>query len=556
MSRTRRRRVAAALAAFSFVVCLWLAVLTTGAAAHALLVRAEPATSATVTRSPARILLTFSEPVDPSLSSVRIVDAGGRPAPGVSGARAVPGSSYQLAVGLATSLGRGVYTVEWRTVSALDGHVAAGAYVFGVSVADVGTVAPFGKYASTARWLTTIAVAGRTSLYAGLVVLLGAAAVCLIALRGRLPAGGVLLLWLGWLLAAIGAATVTLSERAIVRAPSLLPLFETHEGFVLLGQCLFAIVVCGVAVGAVGLVARPATLAALGGAAAVTALVVIWASHADAPSVWRVLNLADQWLHVVAVGVWIGGLPWLLLGLRGLDADDRLAAVRRFSALATVALVVVLLTGMARAIPEVGSPANLVHTGFGVVLLVKLALVCALVAFGALNHFGTVPALGRDAGAVASLRRTVRAEIVLGLAVLTVTGLLGGLAPAAVAASAARAGASSRVVLAGADSATTVRVRLVVSPGTVGSNEFVATLTDLASGRALTGVRSVDLNLSLPARPAVPPSTVALVRAADGTWQASARAPSVAGRWSIAVTIERVNAVVVPLTLQVRLPAS
>ncbi len=150
----------------------------------------------------------------------------------------------------------------------------------------------------------------------------------------------------------------------------------------------------------------------------------------------------------------------------------------------------------------------------------------------------------------------MRAEIVLGLAVLAVTGLLGGLVPAAVAASAAKVGASSRVVLAGADSAATVRVRLVVNPGRVGRNEFVATLTDFASGRALTGVRSVGLDFSLPARPAVPSSTVALARAADGTWRASARAPSIAGRWSIAVTVERVNAVVVPLTLQARLPGA
>ena len=283
---------------------------------------------------------------------------------------------------------------------------------------------------------------------------------------------------------------------------------------------------------------------------------MIWGSHADAPSVWRVLNLGDQWLHIVAVGVWVGGLPWLLLGLRDLVGSARLAVVRRYSALATVALVVVLLTGVARAIPEVGAPANLVTTSFGVTLLVKIGLVCALVALGAINHFWNVPALGRDDGAVRPLRRTVRGEIVLGAAVLAVTGLLGGVAPAAVAASAAQAGAPGRVVLAGADAAATVRVRLVMTPGTVGLNDFAASLVDYASGRPLTGVASVHLDFSLPARPGLAQSTVALARGADGVWRARARAPSVAGRWSIAVVVERVNAVVVPLTLQARLPAN
>ena len=95
-----------------------------------------------------------------------------------------------------------------------------------------------------------------------------------------------------------------------------------------------------------------------------------------------------------------------------------------------------------------------------------------------------------------------------------------------------------------------------MTPGTVGRNAFAVSLFDVASGRPLTGVASVHLDFSLPARPALAPSTVTLARAADGTWRASARAPVAAGRWSIAVVVERVNAVVVPLTLQARLPAN
>jgi copper transport protein len=70
------------------------------------------------------------------------------------------------------------------------------------------------------------------------------------------------------------------------------------------------------------------------------------------------------------------------------------------------------------------------HTSFGIALLVKVALVCVLVALGAVNHFATVPGLGRDPEAVRPLRRTVGGEIVLGVAVLAVTGLLSGYAPA------------------------------------------------------------------------------------------------------------------------------
>jgi copper transport protein len=556
-SHGRARTGVAVTLLVALAAAAWLTVFVPRAAAHALLTRAVPAIDGTVARSPGQILLTFSEPVDPTLSLVQIVDAHGRPAPGVSRSQAVPGDQQALRIVLAATLPHGVYTVDWRTVSALDGHVAGGAYAFGVGIADVGAVAPFGKFVSTSLWLTAVAVAGRWALYAGLAILLGAAGVGLLALGGRLPGAAGALLRFGWLLAAVGVATVTLSERAIVRAPSLLPLFETHEGQLLLGQCVAVIVVCGIAMVAAGLVPHPSTLALLGAAAAVAVFTLAWASHANGASPWRALNLADQWLHVIAVGVWIGGLPWLLLGARGLDGPARVAVVRRFSLLATVALVVVLLTGAGRAVSEVGSPSNLVHTSFGIALLVKLGFVGALVALGALNHFAVVPALSGDRPSLRALRRTVSGEIVLGAAVLAVTGLLGGLAPATNAAAAARATASRQVVLSGADYATTVRVRLTLTPGTVGRNTFTAVLRDYASGKPLTGVTSVDLEFSLPSQTAVQASTLALTRStgvANATWQGSALAPSVEGRWSIAVTVQQeTSAVVVPLTLQARL---
>ena len=57
---------------------------------------------------------------------------------------------------------------------------------------------------------------------------------------------------------------------------------------------------------------------------------------------------------MTAVGVWVGGLLWLLLGLRG---RDQRAARRRPSPCSRASrpstLVVVLATGLARALVEV-----------------------------------------------------------------------------------------------------------------------------------------------------------------------------------------------------------
>jgi copper transport protein len=279
-------------------------------------------------------------------------------------------------------------------------------------------------------------------------------------------------------------------------------------------------------------------------------LVHALAGHADAPAPLLPLHLAEQWVHMLAVGAWVGGLVWLLLGIRGMGQRERAEAVARYSGIAGVALGVVVLTGLLRALSEVGSVGNLMTTSYGRTLLVKVSLVVILALLGALNRFRLVPALTRRDEAVRPFRRAVRAEVALATGVLAVTAVLVGLAPAFVS-GALPSSAASGVTLSGSDYATTVTVHLTITPGTVGRNDFALTASDYGTGTPLTGVRSVQLNFSLPAQPSVGQSTVNLSRAAGGTWRGTAIEPSLAGDWSIQVVVqEATNAAVVPLTLR------
>ena len=125
------------------------------------------------------------------------------------------------------------------------------------------------------------------------------------------------------------------------------------------------------------------------------------AGHAaSGSSVW-LLNIVVQWVHLTAVGVWVGGLFWLLLGFRGRDHEERAAAVGVFTRIATVTLVVVLATGLVRGVEEVGSLSALFDTRYGIALLVKIVLVAGLVGLGALNHFFWVPAVRGEGGEAA-----------------------------------------------------------------------------------------------------------------------------------------------------------
>src|SRR5689334_7865742 len=121
--RTRRSTCAVLLA------CLLLTLDAGEAAAHAGLVESEPAAGATLGAAPDAIRLTFSEPVEAKLATVS-VSSGDKAIPGTGTPVAGPGAN--TVVQPLRKLGRGVYKVTWRIVSADDGHATSGFYSFGV----------------------------------------------------------------------------------------------------------------------------------------------------------------------------------------------------------------------------------------------------------------------------------------------------------------------------------------------------------------------------------------------------------------------------------------
>src|SRR5213594_3058950 len=149
---------------------------------HALLRQSEPPDGAALDAPPDRIVITFTEEPEPALSLIKVVDSSGREAAGGPG-RTVAGQPLNLQLQLAP-LPKGIYTVTWRTVSRVDGHVTGGAFAFGVGIAPVGpTTQPAAPPPSildvVARWI----------FYVGVSVLVGGAWVWGIAFPA-VPSGG------------------------------------------------------------------------------------------------------------------------------------------------------------------------------------------------------------------------------------------------------------------------------------------------------------------------------------------------------------------------------
>jgi copper transport protein len=398
--------------------------------AHATLESSDPAAGAELSTSPSSVVLTFGEQPDPKLSLIRLVDSAGALVPGVSPVQTVPGNALQLEVTLSRQLPKGVYSVNWLGVSATDGHVDGGAFAFGVQekpAPSSAVVVPLSHQSSTTDVVGAI---GRWLLYAALILMVGAASTSLIVFGGKLPAGGVVVLRTAVFIAVVGLFIIVWIEKILVGAPSLMPLFLTKEGQQLLALGV-ALLFCLGAVVAVDLWPARWSLWLVGVAGSAAMLVHVIAGHAASGSSLWLLNIAVQWVHLTAVGVWVGGLFWLLLGLRGAEPAARGAAVARFVTIATTMLVVVLVTGLARAMVELGSLSALVDTGYGITLLVKVALVTVLVLLGALNHFSWAPAVTRgEAGpAVRRFSLNCRGELVVGLCILAATAVLSGLAP-------------------------------------------------------------------------------------------------------------------------------
>ena len=305
------------------------------------------------------------------------------------------------------------------------------------------------------------------------------------------------------------------------------------------------------------------SLLAVGITATLAVLVHVLAGHANAPATLRLVSVLEQWIHMTAIGVWTGGLAWLLLGIRGQGRAERAAAVRAFSRIATITLVVVLVSGLLRALTEISPLSNLFHTTYGVTLLIKVGLVAVLVLFGAFNHYRLVPALEDDVpqesdeapGGDRPARRfglSSRAELVLATGVLIATAVLSGLAPANSAVAGGMSSQGGQTVVSGSDYATTVRTTLRVTPGMVGANQFSVAVDDYNTGKPLTTVTSASLGFSLPAQPSVNASTLQLRRASDGTWRGSGLELSIVGMWSVTVLIQEPSGGVdVPLTLHV-----
>ena len=152
----------------------------------------------------------------------------------------------------------------------------------------------------------------------------------------------------------------------------------------------------------------------------------------------RVLSIGNDIVHLVAGAIWFTGII-VLAGLipyawRKAEESQRhrllTPLVVRFSKVALVSITVVAITGTINSFFDVAELNDLVDSGYGITLTVKLILFAGILLLGGINHRYTRKRLERNEGvaSVARLfRKLIAVELAIGLGIMGATGILTGM---------------------------------------------------------------------------------------------------------------------------------
>ena len=555
------RPIATRATSIALLAGLLLFLLGGPARAHAALEESSPFDGETLTAAPTEVVLDFNEPVTAATGGVRVHDSRGDLLPTTM--MSEDGSPDVLRVGLPEDLGTGSYIVTYRVLSA-DAHPIKGALVFTVgggegisdsvlrAVAGGGSDTLFGLLGVAVRWIT----------YLGTLLAGGAIAFLIWVFNGD-PRRSVRIGAFGVALAGAGTLLVVPVQAGLATGRGFAATVDSTALADTLGSLLgVSGVVRLVALVALGMSLRsPASrmARAVGFGAAVAALGSLLLDGHTVTTGPRLVVILGDAVHVLAGAVWFGGLACLAAALRDQRELDRPVAaadlVRRFSSLATVSLIAVVVAGLALSWAQVRALHALTSTTYGWTLLVKVAIAAVAIGLGAYNNRRLVPSITALAGlrpqaersvprggsadgpsdpsgsgaAWRRLRRVVRVEVGVLTLVLLATAVLVNLQPAA--SEAGVTGAYSTYVGLG-DS---YEVNLVVDPNRAGHNEIHIYVLD-DTGRIATDATDAGFALTMPTKD-IGPIERQGITAGPGHWVVIGNELSVPGRWIIEVSI-------------------
>lgn len=374
---------------------------------HAAFLDAQPEPGTRLAAGPVEIKLSFTEPLNRDLSSASLLNVRtGDKVAAVLGA----GGERQIVLRPQARLRRAPYSVQWHTVSTLDGHPLEGSFSFGVRTAAVGGEHSV-EQSPLARdgWLR---IAARAILYASLIFFAGGVINATVLAPRRRPERWLFpkaidtelqrcgldpeltarRLWTRSInagaLALIAAVAVALIEAADAGGGLSL---DSLNDYLLTNDAGLARVgtVAAVAL-AFGLARRWQVAASL--SLVLAFLTIALSGHANSADP-HTLAIVTDWLHLLAAAIWVGGIAQIAAGwlpaIGRLDSHARLSVIRsvlaRFGRVALPAFAFVAVSGSTNALIQLGHVQELWQSSYGRVLAVKITLV-GLIALASYLH--------------------------------------------------------------------------------------------------------------------------------------------------------------------------
>jgi copper transport protein len=534
-----------------FLVVFYSAFAVSSASAHALLVRSTPAANAVLLQPPVQVEIFFSEPLEENLSSIRVFDSNNLSVD-AGDVRVDPSDPTRLTVTL-HSIPDGVYTVTWKVVSSIDGHQTTGSYPFAVGNANAAAVSTIEQRSSFRLPFSTLL--SKFLVLVSLALLLGhrlfTALIWEPAIQGN--KGNVIKppIWdtfyrigLIGLLISIGIGMLaqggqsTGSELAAPWNPELgRILSETRLGVIWLARLALAML----AVWLAG--RRESPWRDWGGFTINLALLftVTLTSHA-ATEPRPLLPMLADWLHLVGMAFWLGGLVYFFTAVRhlhqlegGLNTQLTSLLAGRFSIHAIFFVGLIGLTGFYSAYLRVGSWNGLITSLYGHTLLVKQVFVAGLLVIDATNLLIISPQLKRDrllgitnTNVVGRFGKLLIFELTFAGLLLASVSFLTYIPPARL--------TSSASDLTGSAEVDDLNIDISISPGRIGQNTFVLRLS--SNGEHIHTANEVLLRFT-PDQTNISPSELELISQGDGSFSAKGTYLSVPGNWQVQAIVRR-----------------
>ena len=522
---------------FGFIAALICGAGVVGSAnpveAHAGLKSSQPAASSVLEKSPKEIVLKFAEQVEISFGSIRLFDANSNlivlPAPNYGFTNdVVDAKTVRVNV---PDLEPGSYLVIWRVVS-VDSHPVQGAFGFqigsrGKNLAALGVEVLSNSSASNfvkavmgfARWLS----------FLGVMVLVGAMLLATqvtgVSRIGKIIYGSLIVAVFGSLLVLMMQAPYALgNSMGIVQLfSSVNEVLKTRLGTWLLVRVV-ALLFISIIIYKRDLHQKP-----IWRMAATIFVVVVFATFSISghPGMrqFSALSIGTDIVHFACVSAWMGGLvTMVLLGRKWQSESPKV--ISWFSFMATIAMPIMVVTGVAQAWRMMEGFQNLFSTTYGTVLSIKVVLVVIAIAAGtkARQIFKGKKVDIEDLKKI-KFSQTIVVESVIGLVVLAVTAVLVSVPPLSVDTSAPFTATLVQ---------SNVIADITITPATIGSVEMHIVFSP--PGGTLESIKSMTARISL-VNGEIPPIPIGMKSIGVNHFLANLQLPR-SGEWLLELIVK------------------